>query len=177
MLRRFAFAAAFLLMFTVPVWAQGFSVLFLYLPWEGSPLTTTCNGSTPIPDGRTVKIFWDADSDGPDLTDPQPIVCDEPPMCDTGPPQTVNYNQFTLNGAATGHGPGYFEPELLFTQPYDMPTPPRFYLRVYDTDGTTLLWTSAVKTVQSGIQDIHFAQTDWTCGSGGPQCLVRDEHE
>ena len=177
MLRRFALAVALSLFLAVSAWAQGFSVLWLYVSADGAALTTTCEGATPIPDGRMIKIFWDVDSDGPDLTDPQPTVCDVPPECDTGPPQTVNYNEFPFNGAAMGSGAGYFEPELFFQQPFDMPTPARFYLRVYETDGTTLLWTSAVKEVEMGAQDIHFVRAEWTCGVGGPQCLVRDEHE
>jgi hypothetical protein len=177
MLRRFVLAAAVLLIASVSAWAQGFAVLFLYLSEDGLPLTTTCNGSTPIPDGRTIKIFWDVDSDGPDLTDPQPTVCDVPPECDTGPVGTVNYNAFSFNGTAMGRGAGYFEPAALFVQSLDMPNPPRFYLRVYESDGVTLLWTSAVKIVVSGVQDIHFPRNEWTCGTGGPQCLVRDEHE
>jgi len=177
MIRRLVLVTALPLMFSVSAWAQGFTAQLFYLPEDGLPLTTTCNGSTPIPDGRMIKIFWDVDSDGPDLTDPQPTVCDQPPECETGPPTTVNYNQFPFNGAELGYGAGFFETDPLFQMLANMPDPPRYYLRVYESDGVTLLWTSAVKIVETGVQDIHFPRNEWTCGSGGPQCLVRDEHE
>jgi hypothetical protein len=166
------------LLFSIPAWAQGFAALLLYVPVDGLPLYTTCTGSTPIPDGRVVKIFWDVDSDGPDLTDPQPTVCDQPPECDTGPMGTVNLNQFPFNGAELGYGAGYFETDPYFVMVASMPDPPRYYLRIYESDGVTLLWTSPVIVLQSGVQDVHLGpRSSWTCGTGGPQCLVRDEHE
>ena len=177
MLRRFVLAVATVLLFSVSAWAQGFTAQLIYSTEDGLPLSTTCIGSTPIPDGRMIKIFWDVDSDGPDLTDPQPTVCDVPPECETGPVTTVNYNQFAFNGTNMGYGAGYFDTDPLFQMLTNMPNPPRYYLRVYESDGVTLLWTSAVKVVEQGIQDIHFPRNEWTCGTGGPQCLVRDEHE
>jgi hypothetical protein len=43
-------------------------------------------------------------------------------------------------------------------------------------DGTTILWTSAVKTLAAGYQEIYFTYAEWTCGSN-PTCVVHDEHE
>ena len=180
MVRWFAGLAALLFLVTVSAWAQPFSAAWIYAPDFGAaPLTTTCppQGTTPIPDGRLVKIFWDANSNGPDTTDVQPTVCIDPPNCLQGPNGTVNYNQFTLNGQSQGLGAGYFYPYPNFTSAFTLPDPPRYYLRVYDTDGVTVLWTTRVYTLAIGPQEIWIQQSDWTCGSGGPQCVVRDEHE
>jgi len=180
MLRWFALVAAMLLLFAVPVMAQSlFQAQFTYISdFEGNtPLTTACSGSTPIPDGRVIKIFWDVDSDGPDTTDPQPTICDVPPLCEGGPAATVNFNEFAFNSAEWGYDAGYFLASTYFTCYVAMPDPPRYYLRIYETNGTTILWTSTVKTLISGIQEVNLLLSDWTCGSGGPQCLVRDEHE
>lgn len=180
MLRWFAFTAALILLFAMSAMAQDlFQAQWTYISeYPGNnPLTTTCLGSTPIPDGRLVRIFWDVDSDGPDLTDPQPTICDVPPMCEGGPATTVNFNEFTFNAGEWGLPTGYFFGTVYFTCYLIMPNPPRYYLRVYETDGTTVLWTSTTKTMTTGLQEINLLQSDWTCGAGGPQCLVRDEHE
>lgn len=178
MLRRIALASALLLIFSMSAFAQGFNALWVYIPdYGGAPLTTTCGGSTPIPDGRIVKIFWDVDSDGVDLTDPQPTVCNNPPLCEDGPVGTVSLNEFTMNGAVY-YSAGYFYQDMVFASVGVIPTPPRYYLRVYDVDGTTVLWTSSVQTLNtSDFTELNLLQSDWTCGSTGPQCVVRDEHE
>jgi hypothetical protein len=89
----------------------------------------------------------------------------------------VNFNQFTFNGVDMGYGAGYFDTDPLFQMAFSMPDPARYYLRAYESDGVTLLWTSTVKILTPGVQDVHFQRNEWTCGTGGPQCLVRDEHE
>ncbi|MBU0509395.1 hypothetical protein KKH27_11250 [bacterium] len=157
--------------------AQGFSATLYYAYTGGDPLYTTCEGTTPIEDGRLVKIFHDVDEDGPDDTDPQPILCDVPPNCETGPAGTHNYNQFTMNGLVLLGEAGYFGTEVNFTGVFNMPPTPTYYLRVYEPDGTTVLWTSSVKTMAIGPQEITWSRAEWTCGSGGPQCVVRDEQE
>jgi hypothetical protein len=157
--------------------AQGFNATWNYTSDDGSPLYTSCAGTTPIPDGRIVKIFWDVDGDGPDLGDPQPTICDVPPLCETGPLGTVNVDHFTVNGTAMGLGAGYFMSDIVFASVGTLPVPSRFYLRIFDTDGTTILWTSVVKTLPAGPQDIFLQRADWTCGPSGPQCVVRDAHE
>ena len=180
MVRWLAGLAAVLLVLTASAFAQPFSAQWIYVSDLGAPaLTTTCppQGTTPIPDGRIVKIFWDSNGNGPDLTDPQPTVCTDPPLCEQGPIGTVNYNQFTMNGTANGYGPGYFLTDYNFNSVNVMPDPPRYYLRIYELDGVNFLWTSRVFTLTSGAQEIWLSQSDWTCGRGGPQCVVRDEHE
>jgi hypothetical protein len=180
MVRWIAGLGALLFLFTASVFAQPFIVTWYYTSDFGQPLTTVCpaqGGTTPIPDGRTVKIFWDTNSNGPDATDPQPTVCIDPPLCEQGPPGAVNYDHFLMNGQAQGYGVGYFYTDPSFVSSGILPSPPLYYLRIYDTDGTTVLWTSRVFTIISGVQDIFLQYSDWTCGSGGPQCVVRDEHE
>lgn len=171
-----------LLVFAVSgLWAQDppFQASLAFIPYSGDlPLYTTCDGTTPIPDGRLVKIFQDVDDDGPDDTDPQPIVCDAPPECEYGPPGTHNYNQFTLNGMEIMEAEGYFWVELDFRSVNTMPPGlPKYYLRVYEPDGVTVLWTSTVKTMTQGPQERIWTRAEWTCGAGGPQCIVRDEQE
>jgi hypothetical protein len=176
MLRWFAVLAVSLVLSSFAV-AQEFNATLVYAPVDGAALTTTCEGATPIPDGRLIKIFWDVDSDGPDLTDPQPTICDVPPDCEGGPAGTVNFNRFAMNGTAMFSEAGYFYSDMDFTSIAQLPNPPRYYLRVYESDTTNFLWTSTVKTLVSGPQVVEFQRSDWTCGAGGPQCIVRDEHE
>lgn len=177
MLRWFAVPA--LLLCLVPcVFAEGFSAFWIYIDSPGGPpLTTTCNGATPIPDGRIVRIFWDQDGDGADLQDPIAPLCNVPPLCEDGPAATFNLNEFTFNGAAVNIGEGYFYTEYGFDSHGEMPDPPRYFLRVYEPDGVNFIWTTTVKTMQPGLQEIYLTPADWTCGLDGPRCTVRNEHE
>ena len=149
---------------------------YIYDFGGGQPLTTTCPGPTPIEDGRVVKIFWDSNSNGPDPSDPQPTLCNDPPTCNDAPPGTVNIDHFEFNGQEEGYGLGYFLPLSLFNSYGLSPQPPRYYLRVYESDGTTILWTSAVETLTAGYQEIYLTFPEWTCGSS-PTCVVHDEQE
>ncbi|HEY3295031.1 MAG TPA: hypothetical protein VGL38_06315 [bacterium] len=180
MVRWFAGIATLLLLLTVTASAQPFSATWIYISDGGNAaLTTACppQGTTPIPDGRIVKIFWDSNNNGPDLVDPQPQVCIDPPDCIDGPPGSVNYNQFQMNGTAGGYGAGYFVTDNPnFASSGVTPDPSRYYLRIYQPDGVTVLWTSRAFTITTGAQEIWMQQSDWTCGTG-PQCVVRDEHE
>jgi hypothetical protein len=180
MIRWAACFAVVLLLMTASAFAQPFTAAWIYDSDNGSPaLTTACppQGTTPIPDGQIVKIFWDSNSNGPDPSDPQPAICIDPPACEQGPAGTVNYNQFLMNGVAQGIGAGYFYTDASFQSATVLPDPPRYYLRIFAQDGINYLWTSRVFTLSSGPQDVVLQQSDWTCGAGGPQCVVRDEHE
>jgi len=180
MLRWFVAPPLILLALAAAAMAQPefpFQAVWIYLPDSGAALTTTCDGPLPIPDGRIVRVYWDADSDGVDLTDPIAPLCDVPPQCEEGPPGTFNFNEFPMNGAAVGLGAGYFYADYGMDSHGAMPDPPRYYLRIYEPDGVNFIWTSAVKTMTSGFQEVLLRHSDWTCGSGGPQCMVRDEHE
>lgn len=177
MIRWFSAVALLAILTASSASAQGFLTSLSYFPVGGNTaLTTTCIGSTPIPDGRLIRIFWDVNSNGPDALDPQPTRCVEsnPELC---PPGTVNFIEFPFNGNVLGGAPGFFTTTDYFISYGILPTPARYYLRVYEADGITLLWTSAVKTLASGPQDIAFLRSEWTCGAGGPQCIVRDESE
>jgi hypothetical protein len=124
-----------------------------------------------------IKIYWDANINGPDAADVLPTLCNDPPLCETGPQGTVNFNQFTLNGVADLGEPGCFYAINAFLSVDLLPNPSRYYLRIFEADGVTPLWTSDVKTLVSGYQEIHLLQSEWICGSGSPQCVVRDEQE
>ncbi len=177
MIRRFILLTVLCLMFAVPAFAQqGFSAIFYYLPEYGSPLTTVCQGGIPIPDGTLLNILWDNDGNGPDVGDTLAPLCIDPPNCEQGPAGTVNFNQQPFNGMAQSGAPGYFTFDLAFTSSGTI-TPASFFFRVYDTDGVTPLWTSIVYTLNPGPQEFFVQQADWTCGSGGAQCVVIDETE
>lgn len=152
-----------------------FNAILVHAP-PASPLYTTCEGPTPLPDGTPVRIFMDVDSDGPDLDDPQPTVCVDPPECVT-PFDAVNFDEFAVNGVLFGIGAGYFGTDPAFSCTSTIPSTGRFYLRIYEPDNTTILYTSTVFTVIIGLQEVYFTDLDWTCGSAGPQCTVLDETE
>jgi len=177
MFRWFILLASLSLIVSASAFGQGCQVGFYYLPENGAPLTTVCQGGTPIPDGRSIKIMWDADGDGPDADDSLAQLCIDPPNCEEGPTGSVNINTMTFNGQTYVGAAGYFVPDYYFTSAGDVPNPPRFYLRIYDTDGVTPLWTSVVYVVAAGYHDYFIPQSDWTCGAGGPQCVVVDESE
>lgn len=168
----------FMLFISSAVFAQGsFSCFWNYADQPG--LTTTCGGSNYLPDGTVVKIFWDSNNNGPDFSDPQPTLCNNPPLCDdgSGPQGSSNLTQFTLNGDAEIGQPGCFVMLTGLISVDILPTPAGFYLVIFDTNGTTRLWTSSVHTMISGYQEVYLLESDWTCGSGLPRCVVRDEHE
>lgn len=177
-MKRLYIAIALFFMFgATSAFAQGFQVIMYYIPDFGAPLTTTCGGATGIPDGRVVKLFWDSDSDGPDETDPQAPLCNGAPNCETGPIGSVNINQWTMNGVAQGFGAGYWVLDNSIYSSLGMPVPARYYLRVYEADGTTVIWTSSWREFVADIQTVEWTFADWTCGAAGPQCTVIDEHE
>ena len=167
----------FLLVFAVSAHGQGFIVNWFYLPENGGPLTTVCDAGVPIADGYPISIMWDADSDGPDPDDALATLCIDPPNCEQGPAGTVNYNTFQMNGSAMVGLPGYFIPEAYFTSAGGLPSPSRFYLRVYEPDGITPLWTSIVYELATGFHEYFVLESDWVCGPGGAQCVVLDEQE
>ena len=172
--------ALFLVLCVSVSFGQGFAANIYYGPAEGDPLTTECDGSTPLPDGRIIRIFQDTNLNGPDPEDPQPTVCDNPPQCLDGPEGTVNFNQFLTNGVATGLGEGYLwtNPATLQSFGASPPGPSWYYLRVYEPDGITVLWTSGDFYIQGGgYSEVAIPGENWTCGQGGVQCLVVDETE
>ncbi|MBU0692184.1 hypothetical protein KKC97_12945 [bacterium] len=174
---RWIFAAAAILMLSASMsFGQGFVVTFYYYSADGPPLTTECDGSTPLPDGRIVRIFADADYDGPDPEDPQPTLCADPPdNCAQG---TVNIDQFTTNGVSVSLGAGYFASSPTLVSYGGLPPYFFYYLRIYEADGTTVLWTTDTFLLStSGPIAIFLTEEDWTCGQGGIQCLVVDETE
>ncbi len=120
-------------------------------------LTTECGGDIPLADGTVIYIMWDADDDGQYSAGDQP-----PPLC-TGDPcehQTVNFNQFAMNGVAIGEGAGHFGTDPLFSSYGDHLEPSRFYLEIRCSDND-FLWRSDMLDLPDGVSehDVHF-----TCG-------------
>ncbi|MBU1984631.1 hypothetical protein KJ815_09505, partial [bacterium] len=132
-----------------------YAELYYYRP---TPLYDGCGGITPLPDGTVVQILWDNDLDGPDLGDPRPELCADPPFCYSGPAGTVNFNEFTMNGGVLGLGEGYFYTETGFFSANRLPPLPRYYLRICLP---TERWESNVFTLLSGPQEVEI--TSWTC--------------
>jgi hypothetical protein len=177
MFRWFISAAVLLLLYNVSAFAQGATVWWYYLPENGTALTTVCQGGVGIPDGSNIWVMWDANNNGPDVADQPAILCGSP-TCDGCPGGTSLINHFPFNGVASGFGAGYFAMfDFAFSTCGALQTPSKFYLRVYDTDGVTPLWTSVVYTLVAGPQEVFIPQSDWTCGAGGPQCVVLDAQE
>jgi hypothetical protein len=175
--RRILFLLA---VFLVPlaVWAQPGLVVWQYTTTGGAALDTTCTGPIHIPDGWIVKVYWDSDSTGPDLNDPQPAICTTPPTCSSGPQYTVSYNRFLTNGVAQEFGEGYFMTDSQMKIALNMPPRPLYYLRIFSpADTTHALWTSTVKRLHTSTQTVAFLRSEWTCTSSTPQCIVKDAHE
>ncbi|HEY3295063.1 MAG TPA: T9SS type A sorting domain-containing protein [bacterium] len=125
-------------------------------------LTTTCGGSTPLPEGTMMTVYYDANSNGPDSTDHPGTVCDQPPDCPSGPPGTLNMNQSPINGVAQGIGAGMFLTDPCLTSSGITPSPARYYLVInYPANNPTIKWTSEVFTVAVGPQDVRLVH--WTC--------------
>jgi len=133
-------------------------------------LVTECGGTTPIPDSVMIEIFWDRNSNGPDSTDPQPPLCDNPPDCPNElPPFTVNMIEFPVNGVAVGLGAGHFYQERNFATAGDVLRPNRFYGRIYCSDGN-VLYTSDVIDVPAGLseREMHFHCTPCSGAPAAP---------
>ncbi|MFZ5434175.1 MAG: T9SS type A sorting domain-containing protein [Calditrichota bacterium] len=157
------------------VQAQPFSAL---LSNFSTPLYDSCGNTVELPDGLTVEIIHDVDSDGLDWTDPLATVCDEPPECSTGPTGTVNLNSFLLNGQSWGMNGGMFFPPLAFTSIGDLPNPNRFYLRICIPSPNCTLYYIATQGHLNGGQLTDFSPPSgpsewefdtWTCETR-PNC-------
>ncbi len=176
-MRRWFISAAFLFLFyNVAAYAQA-TVFWYYLPENGTPLTTVCQGGVPIPDGRSVSVMWDGNDNGPDVSDVPADTCQITPCCEGCPPRSSNFNHFPFNGTGSGVGAGYFITDYGFSVIGELDVPSKYYLRIYDVDGVTALWTSVVYTVGPGPQEFFIPQSDWTCGAGGQSCIVLDAQE
>jgi hypothetical protein len=128
-------------------------------------LTTQCGGSIPLSDGTMVKIFWDANSNGPDDVDTQPPLCPGAPDCEPSSPGYVSINEIPINGASPEVGvPGTFYSMITFNTTGDVFDPSRFYGRIYCADGG-VMYTSQVMLVPAGPSEQRMTFTcDTTCG-------------
>ncbi len=136
---------------------QPYTAVWYWYNDNGSraPLTDGCVSGTPFPDGTPIQFVWDSTANGPDDNDRLPTVCTGDPC----PSTTVNFNQYPMNGVATGDGAGFFQMDVYF-QAYAPFTPPRFFLRVC---GTGMRWQSQVFVLSPGAQEFQPSQITWTC--------------
>jgi hypothetical protein len=118
-------------------------------------LDTACGlgGHAPLPDGVVIKIFWDRNNNGiADSTDPQPPLCADPPECAQGPFQTVNMNEFVINGVGLALGAGLFYADQGMYTVGDVLTPNRYFARIYCGDGN-VLYESDLVDIPPGPSD------------------------
>ncbi|MCC6477009.1 hypothetical protein IT157_08135, partial [bacterium] len=134
-----------LLLVSAMAHAQGFAVGMFYDPTV-TPLTNQCGSGDILPDGTTVEIFWDDNSDGPDPTDA---------LLPLDHPSQPNFNTFPLNTGAFGL-PGGVILDPVFSCAVAGPVPPRFWIRICVPDSARH-YHSRVWTVQPGLNpDIVF---------------------
>ncbi|MCC6476802.1 T9SS type A sorting domain-containing protein [bacterium] len=136
-------------------YGQGFAVL-LYSSEQ--LITDACEGGDFVPDGTVIKVFWDANGNGPDTTDAQPVEGAGPMEC--------NFNQFTVNGAGFGL-PGGFFTETAFSIPTGVPDSPSYYLKIC-LDANELQWVTDTFVVSAGLQERIFGNSlpeyvPWSC--------------
>ncbi|MBL0061983.1 MAG: T9SS type A sorting domain-containing protein [bacterium] len=115
-------------------------------------LMNSCTGGEPLGPDCVVRIYWDANNNGPDASDQQPAVGDG-----FG---EANYNSFTLQSGYDFGTPGGFYVDPTFTISTLTPLPSRYYL-VCDCGGVK--WTSSVITILNGLNDYDMGALPWTC--------------
>ena len=115
-------------------------------------LMNSCTGGEPLGADCLVQIYWDANNNGPDALDQQPVVGDGFGEC--------NYNTFSLQSGYDFATPGGFYVDPLFTISTLTPLPSLYYL-VCECQGVK--WTSAVFTILNGTNDYDCGALAWTC--------------
>lgn len=120
-------------------------------------LTDACVDGNPLPDGTAVRIYWDANNNGPDPSDVMPPVGD----C----PACLVINSFPLNGETELGIPGTFCGETGFGIGANFPQPWRFFLRVLVCDND-IMWTTPSFTLVDGYQEVDLSV--WNCEPCAP---------
>jgi hypothetical protein len=125
-------------------------------------------GGEPLPDGTVVKIYWDANSNGPDALDQQPPVGGGFGQC--------TFNEFLLNGEALLGMPGTFYMEEYFTFASNTPSPSRYYLVA---EAGVVRWTSVVMTFADGFSQQYVLETpsEWSCEITQVPCTLPNHIE
>ena len=143
---RFMLFAGCILLFSGLANAQFNAIL--YYVCDPIPLTINCDGTGgPIPDGASVEIFWDADDDGPDADDQQPVVGNGFAEC--------NFNTFAMNGLELFGCEGGFGTDPAFTISTNTPQPSRYWLRIC-VPGQARHWRTNSFTIADGLADYDF---------------------
>jgi hypothetical protein len=152
--------AACLTLFASLSFGQGFNAQIYN---DDHALLQNCDGA-PLPDGTQLYIYWDANSNGPDAADAQPVV---------GPNVgNVNYNTFPLNGEADLSYPGGFVTGDDFSSVGINPQPNRYYVTTHCGDGSAQ-WVSEVFLLNSGPNTIDL--NAWGCNSCAAGCTPTPE--
>ncbi len=119
-----------------------------------------CGEGLPFEDGTPIYIYWDANSNGPDMADEQPVVGDGFGQC--------NYNTFAINGEAELGIPGTFIAAETFTIFTNTPQPSRYYL-VAESGPCGDKWVSVVVTVADGYSEPTLESgAEWSCELSSP---------
>lgn len=119
-----------------------------------------CGEGLPFEDGTPIFIYWDANSNGPDMADQQPVVGSGFGQC--------NYNTFAINGEAELGIPGAFFAIETFTISSHTPQPSRYYL-VVESGPCADRWESVVVTVNDGYSEPTLESgAEWSCMLSSP---------
>lgn len=118
-------------------------------------LLSSCEGGVPLPDGTPIKIYWDANENGPDPTDQQPVVGEGFAQC--------NFNTFEINGVEVLGIPGTFYSYTCFTISTTIPQPSLYYLVVETPE---VRWVSAVVEIFGSYSEPTLeTPEEWSCES------------
>ncbi|MBL0062473.1 MAG: T9SS type A sorting domain-containing protein [bacterium] len=116
-------------------------------------LMNSCTGGEPLGPDCVAQIYWDANNNGPDASDQQPVVGDAFGQ--------ANFNSFTLQSGYDFGFPGGFYIDPLFTISTVTPLPSRYYV-VVNCQGVK--WTSPAFTILTGPPtDYDLGAMNWTC--------------
>ncbi len=138
-----------LLIIAIPSYSQFNAGLYNFGP---NLLMRSCVGDQPLSPLCVARIFWDANNNGPDALDQQPVVGNGFGQC--------NFNSFTLQSGYDYEVPGGFYLDPYFTISTITPQPSLYYI-VVDCQETR--WTSAVFTILNGLNDYDLGAMNWIC--------------
>ena len=164
-----------MLLFAAGAFGQGGVDPYTFQSLTYGPTSAPCTGTPqlPLPEGTIGYLYLDANSNGPDASDPIAPLCADPANnCPTGPALTWNYNQVLINGDAMLGIPGAFYFDGYMNIVGTNLVPNRIYLTFYYPNIATwntvggVKWTSPIFQVGADFASIDVELNGWTCTSG-----------